>query len=211
MCSERCPLLQDLAMRELEQSLWAKGFHRVLGMDEVGRGALAGPVTVGGVIFTSGRLVPGVRDSKSLRKDKRAILDQDIRRVAQSFATASRDQDYIDRLGIVAAVKACQLEIIEKLLPDYLLLDAFALPEVHLPQTALVRGDSKSLSIAAASIVAKVSRDAYMTDVDALHRQYGFAANKGYGTAKHREAILKFGSCDLHRRSFLGSLGVGYA
>jgi len=205
------PSPQDFAMQKLDQQIREQGFRRVLGMDEVGRGALAGPVTVGGVVFPSGVIVPGVRDSKSLYHNRRAKLNHEIGWVAQVVATASRDQGYIDRFGIVMAVKACQLELIERLRPDYLLLDAFALPEVQLPQTALVRGDTMSLSIAAASIVAKVARDAYMTEVDALHRQYGFAANKGYGTAMHRAALVQFGPCDLHRVSFLTSFGVLHA
>jgi len=198
-------------MRVLEDALWAEGYRRLLGMDEVGRGALAGPVTVAGVIFSPGTHLPGIRDSKAQSATRRSQADGVIRSAAISFALASRDQDYIDQWGIVAAVKSCQMEIIPKLSPDYLLLDAFALPEAHLPQTAIVRGDSKSFTIAAASIVAKVYRDNFMTLVDDEYRHYGFAANKGYGTAQHRQALRQHGACALHRSSFLGFLDNTYA
>lgn len=194
-------------MRVMEDALWAGGYRRILGMDEVGRGALAGPVTVAGVIFSPGAHLPGIRDSKAQSATRRSQADGVIRSAAVSYALASRDQDYIDQWGIIAAVKSCQMEIITKLAPDYLLLDAFALPEAHLPQTATVRGDSKSFTIAAASIVAKVYRDNFMTLIDDGYRHYGFAANKGYGTAQHRQALRQHGACALHRSSFLGFLG----
>jgi len=201
-----CSVALHTTLLAHESALWAQGYKRILGMDEVGRGSLAGPVMVAGVILPPGVKLFGVNDSKKLTAKERSIYADNIRTAAISLAVAARDGTYIDEHGIVAAIESCQLEIIERLLPDYLLLDAFALPQVNLPQQALVKGDQKSLSIAAASIIAKVTRDAYMCCLDRDYPHYGLAANMGYGTAKHRAALQQHGASALHRQSFLGFL-----
>ncbi len=193
-------------MLELETKYWAQGYSRILGMDEVGRGALAGPVTVGGVIWRQGVMGEGIRDSKALKPHQRERLAHYIMTAAEAVAVASRDQGYIDAYGIVRAVQSCQLEIIASLKPDMLLLDAFFLPAslCSLPQLALVKGDQLSLSIAAASIVAKVDRDQRMCELDQRYPGMGLGAHKGYGTRSHYAALERYGPCALHRKSFLG-------
>jgi ribonuclease HII len=191
------------AMLLHEESLWDKGYSRILGMDEVGRGPLAGPVVVGGVIFRPGTALSGVNDSKLLSPARREELTSDIYRTALQAAVAMRDQNYIDEHGIVAAISACQEELVEKLLPDYLLMDAFVLKGCPLPQLALVQGDRKSLSIAAASIIAKVHRDRHMEGMAHVYPGYGFDAHKGYGCRQHYQALKALGPCALHRRSYL--------
>jgi len=199
----RCQEEQHKALLLYERELWAQGYQRVLGMDEVGRGSLAGPVMVAGVILPRDARLIGVNDSKLLTAKQRSTCAAEIRAVAVDLAVAERDQRFIDQYGIVAAVESCQHEIIARLCPDYLLLDAFALPNVQVPQQALVKGDQKSLSIAAASIIAKVTRDAYMVEMDREYPLYGMASHKGYGTPKHRAALEQHGASALHRHSFL--------
>jgi len=202
----RCKVELHSTLLTYEMEQWEQGFKRILGMDEVGRGSLAGPVMVAGVILPRDVKIYGVNDSKLLTAKERHLYAADIRAQAISLAVAERDAQFIDEHGVVAAVESCQLEIIELLSPDYLLLDAFALPEVKLPQQPLIKGDQKSLSIAAASIIAKVTRDAYMCRLDSEYPHYGLAANKGYGTPKHRDALEQHGASPLHRQSFLGFL-----
>lgn len=187
-----------------ETELWQQGYCRVLGMDEVGRGPLAGPVTIAGVILRPGTRIAGVDDSKVLSSKRREELAQIICEKAEAWAVASRDNVYIDTYGIVPAIRSCEMEIVEKLRPDFLLLDAFPLPECTLPQSAIIKGDSKSLSIAAASIIAKVHRDHLMIELDQVYPAYGFAAHKGYGCAEHYSALFNVGPCRVHRRSYLG-------
>lgn len=194
--------LSDLLTQE--RLLWEQGYTRVLGIDEVGRGPLAGPVTVAGVIWRPGVLVEGIDDSKALTPKKRMELDPLIRSQALAYAIASRDSSFIDEYGIVAAIQSCQREVIAALNPDYLLLDAFALPDCPVPQLAIIKGDSKCMSIAAASIIAKVQRDGLMTALDHSFPGYGFVSNKGYGCKVHYAALLSMGPCAIHRRSYLG-------
>lgn len=192
-------------MLELENKYWAQGYRRILGMDEVGRGALAGPVTVGGVIWLQGVAGEGIRDSKALTPRERDRLSSYITTTACAYACVSRDQSYIDAHGIVEAIYSCQEEIVARLEPDVLLLDAFHFPRAHpsLVQEAIVKGDQLSLSIAAASIIAKVERDKVMCDLDGQYPGFGLSAHKGYGTKDHFAALALHGPCDLHRRSFL--------
>ncbi|MBT9155755.1 MAG: Ribonuclease HII [Firmicutes bacterium] len=192
-------------MFELENKYWAQGYSRILGMDEVGRGALAGPVTVGGVIWRQHVTGEGIRDSKALKPSERERVARYIRTEAEAFAIASRDQGYIDAHGIVQAIQSCQVEIIAKLNPDMLLLDAFLLPKAQcrVPQQAIVKGDQLSVSIAAASIVAKVDRDRMMCELDAQFPGLGLGSHKGYGTRGHYAALALYGPCYLHRKSFL--------
>jgi len=192
------------AITETERDLWARGYTRVLGMDEVGRGPLAGPVTVAGVILAPYSSIAGVNDSKVMTPRSRQDVSQLIKTNALAWAIACRNNDYIDQHGIIPAIKACQLEIIEQLSPDYLLLDAFSLPECPLPQLAIVHGDSKSMSIGAASIIAKVFRDRLMVELDSTYPGYGLASHKGYGCREHYDALFSFGPCAIHRKSYLG-------
>jgi len=202
----RCKVELHSTLLTYEMELWAQGYKRILGMDEVGRGSLAGPVMVAGVILPRDVKLYGVNDSKLLTVKERNLSAADIRAQATSLAVAERDAYFIDEHGIVAAVGSCQREIIQLLCPDYLLLDSFALPEVELPQQALIKGDQRSLSIAAASIIAKVTRDAALCQLDREYPHYNLAANKGYGTPKHRAALQQYGASPLHRQSFLGFL-----
>ncbi|MDP3487245.1 MAG: ribonuclease HII [Bacillota bacterium] len=189
---------------QTELDLWCKGFKRVVGIDEVGRGPLAGPVTVGGVIFAEGSRLPGVNDSKVLSPKRREELAHVIKDKALAWAIASRDNAYIDQHGIMSAIYSCQLEIVEQLAPDYLMLDAFILPGCSVPQLAIIKGDSKSLSIAAGSIIAKVHRDQLMVEHDVTYPGYGFASHKGYGCREHYDALFALGPSTIHRQSYLG-------
>jgi len=192
-----------------EQTLWQEGFKRVAGIDEAGRGALAGPVAVGVVILPPNLpelalKLGGVRDSKQLSPAERETLALKIKEVALCWAVGTADAAEIDRVGIAKATRLAALRAIEQLssAPQHLLIDYIHLPESPLPQTSLVKGDQRSLSIACASILAKTTRDALMTGYDALFAGYGFARHKGYGTAGHLAQILERGACTIHRHSF---------
>lgn len=201
---ERASSATDHSMLCEEHELWRLGYSRVLGMDEVGRGSLAGPVCVGGVIFAPDCIVPGgVRDSKSLSAARREALAPDISSAALAHAVVCLDNTCVDRLGITAAIEECQRQIIARLKPDFLLLDGFPMPSSTLPQKAMHKGDSKSVSIAAASILAKVHRDQIMKDLCPLFQGYGFSENKGYGSKNHIQAIRELGPCGIHRTSFI--------
>lgn len=192
-----------------ESTLWQAGLLHLAGMDEAGRGALAGPVAVGVVVLPTsedlGRELDGVRDSKLLTPARREVLRPRIEGWALAWAVGFAEAGEIDALGIVAATRLAALRALEALpvLPDFLLTDfRLELPELDLPQAALVKGDQKSLSIAAASILAKTARDARLCELDANFPGYGFARHKGYGTLIHRRAIEAMGRCEEHRRSF---------
>ena len=192
-----------------EQALWRQGFLRVAGLDEAGRGALAGPVYAAAVILPMGsdglaEALAGVRDSKQLTPWQREKLAPIIQMRALAWSVGWADAAEIDQLGIALASRLAFCRALEGLrMPaEHLLLDYFRLPEVELAQTALVKGDQRSLSIACASILAKTARDAYMCAQEGQYPGYGFAQNKGYGTAKHRAALDALGPCPLHRRSF---------
>lgn len=198
-----------------ERGLWRAGLRRVAGLDEAGRGALAGPVAAAAVILPSddphlARTLRGVRDSKQLTPPARERLAPRIKEAALGWGVGFASAQEIDSFGIVAAARLAALRAWEamQILPDFLLTDfRLELPELDIPQTALVKGDQLSLSIAAASILAKTSRDEWMREMDRQYPHYGFARHKGYGTALHREAIARTGCCPIHRRSFVvGSL-----
>lgn len=191
----------------LELALWRAGYRAVVGIDEVGRGPLAGPVVVGAVVlppFLDAAWLPLVRDSKQLTAARREALACLIRRDALAVAVGARSACEIDALGLAPATRAAALDALSalELTPDFLLLDAFPLREVETDQTALIKGDVRCVSIACASIVAKVARDRMLADYDRCFPGYGFAAHKGYGTAAHLEALDRLGICPLHRRSF---------
>ncbi len=193
---------------QTELSLLRQGYRLVVGLDEVGRGAWAGPVVAGAVALPlhlgglEGRLT-GVRDSKQLSPRQRESLLPTIQRTALAVGLGFVSAAQVDRMGIVPATRqAMLLALVELgLYPDYLLIDALPLP-IHIPQRAIIHGDVQCLSIAAASIVAKVTRDRWMIAQDSCYPGYGFARHKGYGTAQHRQALERWGPCLLHRLSF---------
>lgn len=192
----------------LESGLWSAGLARVAGLDEAGRGAWAGPVFAAAVILPCdlevSRRLDGVRDSKQMNARQRAFWAGEIKATALAWGIGQASQEEIDAVGIAPATR---LAMLRALLAcgtgaDHLLLDAFLLPEVTLAQTALLKGDARSLSIAAASVLAKTARDDLMTLLDASYPGYGFAAHKGYGTTRHRAALERLGPCLAHRMSF---------
>lgn len=193
---------------QFELELWGQGFRQVVGIDEAGRGALAGPLAVGAVCLPPDPLIAtllqGVRDSKQLTPSERAYRANLIKAYALGWAVGFASNEEIDRLGIAPATRLATQRAINALpcAVQHLLIDYFRLPECNLPQTALVKGDQRCLTIAAASILAKTERDRWMIEVDATYPQYGFAAHKGYATALHLERINRYGACPIHRRSF---------
>ncbi len=193
----------------LETPLWQAGLRRLAGLDEAGRGAWAGPVYAASVVLPPDgqdllARLPGVRDSKLMTPRQRAFWAEKIRAVAFAWGIGWAGNDEIDSLGILPATRLAMQRAIEQLgvLPEHLLIDAVRLPALKLPQTALVHGDQRSLSIAAASVLAKTARDAFMLELDARFPGYGFGAHKGYGTARHQRALDDLGPCPQHRFSF---------
>lgn len=179
------------------------GATRIAGVDEVGRGALFGPVVAAAVILPEQIALTGLRDSKQLRPKDRERLAEQIEGCALALSIAAVDAATIDRVNIYQATRLAMLEAVSGLAPapDHLLIDAMRLDH-PCPQTSIVYGDSLSLSIAAASVVAKVYRDRLMCELDAKYPEYGLAAHKGYGTARHRAALREHGATPMHRQSF---------
>ena len=192
------------AMLEREKTLWARGVSYVAGVDEVGVGPFAGPVVAAAVVFPPGVRIEGVRDSKRLDHARRVALDTCIRGAALAVGIGSVDVEEIDRLNIRrASIKAMRLAILGlSLRVQHVLVDARVISGIGIPQEAIVGGDATVFSIAAASIVAKVYRDALMCALDADYPAYGFRRHKGYGTDEHLRALREHGPCPLHRRSF---------
>ncbi len=192
---------------DFEEQALSEGYRFIAGVDEVGRGCIAGPVVAAACILDRGKPVPeGLDDSKKLTAAKREEIDAELRGTAAAFAIGIVDAEEIDRINILEATKKAMSLAIGSLAPaaDFLLIDALQLKLVRLPQKAIIKGDSISLSIAAASVIAKVFRDDLMRRYDEEFPQYGFAGHKGYGCASHYDAIRTHGPCLLHRRSFKG-------
>ncbi|HEY0734214.1 MAG TPA: ribonuclease HII [Herpetosiphonaceae bacterium] len=194
---------------EEEYNLRAQGYRAIAGIDEAGRGCWAGPVVAAAVVLGPAvldrpELLDGVNDSKQLRPAQRATLEQTIYRHVLGVGVGVVPAYLIDAFGIVEATRlAMETAILHlPLMPDALLIDALTLPRCPLPQRAIIRGDSTSLSIAAASVIAKTARDRLMTNFDRLYPAFQFGAHKGYGTAVHAQAIAEHGATTLHRRSF---------
>jgi ribonuclease HII len=187
----------------LERELRARGFHAVAGVDEVGRGALFGPVVAAAVILSPERPVRGLDDSKVLEPERREVLAERIRERAVAWAVAAVDAATIDCINIYQASRMAMRMAVSSLqpAPDFLLVDAISI-ELPLPQRALIKGDARCHAIAAASIVAKVHRDACMRVWDEIFPEYGLASHKGYSTPEHCQAIARFGLTPLHRLSF---------
>ncbi|MBI1885802.1 MAG: ribonuclease HII [Chloroflexi bacterium] len=190
-----------------EAALWRQGLGLVAGVDEVGRGPLAGPVAAGAVILPPRARFPWlrrVRDSKELPPNVREELAACIWRHALAVGIGVVPHRVIDDVGIVEATRQAMLQALGELSlwPEYVLIDAVTLPTLSAPQRAIIDGDARSRSIACASIVAKVARDSLMLQEDIRHHGYGFATNKGYGTPEHLGALRRLGPCDIHRHSF---------
>jgi ribonuclease HII len=188
-----------------EAALRSIGFLGVCGVDEAGRGPLAGPVTAAAVILRPGADIAGINDSKKLTPAKRDALFEAITRNAADFGIAVVDAPDIDRINILRASLLAMKTAVRSLsrrAPDFLLIDGRNTIDSPMPQMALIKGDSRSVSVAAASILAKVARDRIMAQYDEQFPGYGFARHKGYGTAAHLQALERFGPCPIHRKSF---------
>ncbi len=191
-----------------ERALWDAGKNRIAGLDEAGRGAWAGPVVAAVVIFPQNihleSCLSGVRDSKQLNAHQRMYWAEKIKDQAQAWGVGSALHTEIDQFGILPATRLAMQRALMQILdiPDHLLIDALLLPQIDRPQTALIKGDQRSLSIAAASILAKTSRDEWMKSEDPVFPEYGFGQHKGYGTRVHQHALAEHGPCSLHRMSF---------
>ncbi|MFN7949635.1 MAG: ribonuclease HII [Blastocatellia bacterium] len=206
--TQRPPGQKEICGDAFERQAWQDGACLVAGVDEVGRGALAGPVVAAAVILDPQRIPDGLNDSKKLTRQQRERLDAAIRASALAWAIARVEAAEIDRINILVATKQAMKNAILALTPaaDYLLIDALMLKDIALPQRAIIRGDAQSVSIAAASIIAKVARDALMRDYDAVLPGYGFAKNAGYGTPGHLRGLRGCGPSPIHRLSFRGVL-----
>jgi ribonuclease HII len=191
-------------MRTLENALRRVGFVRVAGVDEVGRGCLAGPVVAAAVVLHPDRHIPGVCDSKLVTALERERLYDRIVRLAIGWSVAAAAPDEIDRINIhQASLRAMQRAILALTpLPDIVLVDAFRVPDLPMAQRGVPHGDRRCSAIAAASIVAKVTRDRQMLEMHGRDPRYGFDRHKGYATADHLEAVARFGYSEMHRRSF---------
>ena len=185
-----------------------KEFTYICGIDEVGRGPLAGPVLAAAVILPKDCEILYINDSKKLSQKKREDLYDEIMDKAISVGVASANAGRIDEINILEATYESMKQAVESLKtkPDLLLNDAVKIPGVDIKQVPIIKGDAKSISIAAASIIAKVTRDRLMVAYDTVYPQYGFASNKGYGSKEHIEAIKKYGPCPLHRKSFIKNI-----
>ena len=192
------------ATRTLENWLRRVGFVYVAGTDEVGRGCLAGPVVAAAVVLHPDRHIPGLADSKAVPADERAELYDDITASAIAWSVAGVDPGEIDRINIHrASLRAMQRAVLALApLPDIVLVDAFRVPELPMAQRGVLHGDRRCAAIAAASIVAKVTRDRQMIALHGIDARYGFDRHKGYATADHLDAVARFGYSDAHRRSF---------
>ena len=209
-------LLRLQEIQKIEKELYQKGVKSICGIDEAGRGPLAGPVVVASVIMPEDSMIEGVNDSKKVSEKKREKLYEQIIEEAVAYGVGIIDQNEIDRINILNATKEgltlCIKELekdlkeknrgIEK--PEIILVDALTKIDTdHIPYQSIIKGDAKSYSIAAASIIAKVTRDRIMRQWDEVYPEYGFAKHKGYGTAMHISAIKQYGICPLHRKTFV--------
>lgn len=190
-------------MLAYEKECYARGMELIAGVDEVGRGPLAGPVVAAAVILPKACKIPGLNDSKKIPKSKHKEIYEDVLQNAIAIGIGVKDNQVIDQVNIYEATKLAMMEAIGQLepQPQHLLIDAMKL-DLPIPQTSIIKGDANSLSIAAASIVAKVTRDQMMEKFDREYPGYDFAQNAGYGTAKHLAGLDKLGVTPIHRRSF---------
>ncbi|MFC4103634.1 ribonuclease HII [Paenibacillus xanthanilyticus] len=198
-------------MLTYETGLWEQGYRLIAGIDEVGRGCLFGDVVAAAVILPEGLILDGINDSKKLSEKKREALYELITGEAIAWAAARVSASVVDEINIKQAARLAMRQAVEQLggvQPDYLLVDAEKV-DLDLPQLAIIKGDALSQSIAAASIIAKVTRDRLCADEwDRMYPEYGIAIHKGYATKLHREKLLEYGPSPMHRKSFLGKLFV---
>lgn len=193
-------------LKEFERNLYSTGIKNIVGIDEAGRGPLAGPVVVGAVIMKPESFIEGVNDSKKISEKKREKLYERITEEAIAWSVGIVDQKEIDEINILNATKkALKMAIMNlQVKPERIVVDALEhIDTCGIPYTSIIKGDAKVYSISAASIIAKVTRDRMMREYDEIYPEYGFAGHKGYGTAKHIQALKEFGPCALHRRSFI--------
>jgi len=195
-------------MSKFEMEAYQKGFHTVAGIDEAGRGPLAGSVAAACVVLPEGCLIEGLNDSKKLSAAQREKLYEIIVEKAISIGIGLVDEKCIDNINILNATKLAMKMAIEQIKPrpDMLLIDAVKLNDVDIEQLPIIKGDALSVSVAAASIIAKVTRDHMIEEADVIYPQYGFKKHKGYGTEEHINAIKKYGICPIHRVSFTKNL-----
>lgn len=197
-------------MLKIETELWDKGYKYIACIDEVGRGCLAGSVVTCAIIMPQGLLIDGVNDSKKLTAKKRDMLFDAIRESAIAIGIGEMDCQVVDDINIKNATKLAMKQAIENLkdrdgnniIPDFVLIDAEKL-DIRIPQMNIIHGDATCHGIAAASIIAKVTRDRQMDEIDKIYPQYKFAKNKGYGTKDHVQALLEYGPIEIHRKTFL--------
>jgi len=191
-------------MDAFELARQQSGYKQIAGIDEAGRGALAGPVIAAAVILPLNCNIDGLKDSKQLTPKQRDRLADEIHNVALSVGIGAADNRTVDRLNVLEATLFAMQNAIEKLTPqpDYLLVDGINLPTTAIPGEAIPKGDSRSYSIAAASIIAKTTRDRLMVEADRNYPNYGFPKHKGYPTSQHRQAIAQFGASEIHRQTF---------
>ena len=192
-------------MREFENKYSDLAY--VAGIDEAGRGPLAGPVVAAAVILPKDIFLPFLNDSKKVTEKRRDVLFDEIKQNAIAYGIGSASNTLIDEINILQATYEAMREAINTLekTPDVLLVDAVHIPDINIKQVGIVKGDAKSVNIAAASILAKVTRDRIMAEYDKIYPEYGFASNKGYGTATHIAALKEVGPCAIHRKSFIGN------
>ncbi|SMB93876.1 RNase HII [Desulfonispora thiosulfatigenes DSM 11270] len=208
---QRKSLEKDLLEKErlkklwkIEKSIYSGDFKKIVGIDEAGRGPLAGPVVAAAVILPPFFLLEGLDDSKKVSEKKRIMLAEEIKNVAIAWSVALVDEKIIDKLNILEATRHAMKTALDslKVSPDFVLVDGEANPLITLPQKGIIKGDLNSASIAAASILAKTYRDKLMKNYDKIYPEYGFKVHKGYGTAVHLAALKKYGPCPIHRDSF---------
>ena len=187
-----------------EKILWSRGLNQIVGLDEVGRGAFAGPLVAASVILPKNFKINGIRDSKLLTSEKRQALSKYIKKNATYYSISEVNLSYINRYGVGKAVQKAFLDTVKKLpiKPNYILVDGYKVKNLKYEQKGIIHGDSLCVSIAAASIIAKVYRDSLMTKLHKNYPQYNFSENKGYGTRFHRDALRKYGLSKIHRTSF---------
>ena len=194
----------QINLYEFEEKLYDEGFHLICGVDEAGRGPLAGPLVVAACILPPFLRIEGINDSKQLSAKKRKELYKVIVKNALAYKIVFVTEEDVDSLNIYQATKKGMLMAIAGLKnkPDYALIDAMPLGELEIPHNSIIHGDARCASVAAASILAKVPRDEYMEKMDIKYPNYGFKKHKGYGTKAHMQALEKYGPCKIHRKSF---------
>lgn len=196
-------------LKQIEQSMYSENIQYICGIDEAGRGPLAGPVVVASVIMPKDSMIEGVNDSKKVSEKKREILYNQIIEEAIAYGVGIVNQEEIDTINILNATKKALTMSLEelKVKPNLILVDALNnIDTLQIPYKSIIKGDAKAYSIAAASIIAKVTRDRIMRQWDEIYPNYGFISHKGYGTKSHIEAIKEYGICPLHRKSFVKNI-----